>query len=152
MEALVYNMKTNLRFKEISKLIKHRSPFLLIDKVIELEKKKSAIGIKYVTINENYFTGHFPDNPIMPGVLIVEASAQLCAITISDDCDENLIPVLAKIEGFKFLKLVVPGDEMIIKVELITIMEKISKFKVDVSRSDEKIASGTLIFSFINKS
>ncbi|WPY01039.1 3-hydroxyacyl-ACP dehydratase FabZ [Candidatus Trichorickettsia mobilis] len=99
---------------EIMKMIPHRYPFLLIDKVIALQPNHSIVGIKNVTVNEPQFTGHFPHRPIMPGVLIIEAMAQLSAVLVSKSMDtkEDKDVYFMSIESTKFRKIVEPGDTM----------------------------------------
>ena len=104
---------------EINKRIKQRPPFQMIERVTELEPNVRAVGIKNVSVNEPYFVGHFPEAPIMPGVLLIECAAQLCSLVIapenaSDDADK--LYVLLKVKEFKFLKPVIPGDTLNIEV------------------------------------
>ena len=117
------NSKTiNLNYHEIIDLIPHRYPFLLIDRVEEIIVNKSATGIKNVTINENFFNGHFPDFPVMPGVLIVEAMAQTGGILVLNTVPdpENYLTFFMKIDNVKFKQKVVPGDTLIFNCSLIT--------------------------------
>jgi len=103
----------------IQRILPHRYPFLLVDKVIEIDGTKSALGIKNVTMNEPYFQGHFPGNPIMPGVAIVEAMAQTAAVMVGVALnlkDQNLRVLFMSIENCKFRKLVVPGDVVAMRV------------------------------------
>lgn len=105
--------------EEIKRLIPHRYPFLLIDKVENIKIGKSALGIKNVTVNEPYFQGHFPSKPIMPGVLIVEAMAQTAAILVSKTIkivDHDFLVYFMTISNAKFRKLVQPGDVLKLKV------------------------------------
>ena len=98
-----------MNINEVQKRIKQRPPFQMIEKIEEIRGGEYAKGIKNVSINEPYFMGHFPDAPIMPGVLIVEACAQLCSVTIeSEGTDESKIWVLLKVDDFKFVKPVIP--------------------------------------------
>ena len=99
-----------MNLTEINKRIKQRPPFQMIEKVLELEPDQRAVGIKNVSVNEPYFAGHFPDFPIMPGVLVTEACAQLCSLVIDPEKsnDPNVIFVLLKIKDFMFVKPVVP--------------------------------------------
>lgn len=106
---------------EIAKILPHRYPFLLVDKVIALEKFKRAVGVKNVTANEPQFTGHFPDRPIMPGVLMVEALAQLAGCVCMKPGDQVFF---AGIDGVKFRRPVVPGDTLVMEVEVIKFREK----------------------------
>ena len=112
-----FGYTTNL--EEIKRLIPHRYPFLLIDKVENIITGKSALGIKNVTINEPYFQGHFPSKPIMPGVLIIEAMAQTAAILVSKTIkivDHDFLVYFMTISNAKFRKLVQPGDVLKLKV------------------------------------
>ncbi len=118
--------------KEIQSILPHRYPFLLIDRILELEQGKRIVGIKNVTINESFFQGHFPGNPIMPGVLILEAMAQIGGIlaiksTASLEGKEKIALFLG-IEKAKFRKPVVPGDQLRFEIEVIH--ERIPIWKV----------------------
>jgi 3-hydroxyacyl-[acyl-carrier-protein] dehydratase len=102
----------------IQRVIPHRYPFLLIDRVLELEPGKRIVGLKNVTANEEFFQGHFPDRPIMPGVLIVEALAQAGAVlALSQPEDRGKLPLFAGINNFRFRRPVVPGDQLRLEVE-----------------------------------
>ncbi len=113
--------KTTLDVVEIQQILPHRYPFLLIDRVVEIERKKRIVAIKNVTVNEPVFTGHFPGYPIMPGVMIVEAIAQAGgALLLTEIPDrDNKLMVFTGIERAKFRKPVVPGDQLRIEVEVI---------------------------------
>ncbi len=114
--------RVNIGVNEIMEMIPHRYPFLLVDKVIELKDGESVIGVKNVTVNEPFFTGHFPGNPIMPGVLIIEAMAQASAILVvkTIKAEPNSMGVLlASINNVKFRKPVVPGDTMKLHVKVL---------------------------------
>ncbi|MGL4731078.1 MAG: 3-hydroxyacyl-ACP dehydratase FabZ [Clostridium sp.] len=116
MEKISYNIE------EIQEIIPHRYPFLLIDRIDEVEKGKMAIGTKNVTMNEYFFQGHFPKKPVMPGVLIVEALAQVGAVALLS-CDEfkGKIAFFGGIKKARFRRMVVPGDVLKLKVEIINI-------------------------------
>lgn len=105
--------------KEIQEILPHRYPFLMVDRVIELEPGKRAAGIKNVTINEAFFTGHFPGNPIMPGVLIVEALAQVAGILALRSGFDGDTLYFMSIEKAKFRKPVVPGDQLRLEVNIL---------------------------------
>jgi 3-hydroxyacyl-[acyl-carrier-protein] dehydratase len=106
--------------KEIMKHLPHRYPFLLVDRVLEFEEFKSIVGLKNVTMNEEYFQGHFPGDPIMPGVLIIEAMAQTGGIlAIKSAGQDNMGVYFMSIEKAKFRKPVVPGDQLRFEVEVI---------------------------------
>ena len=109
-----------LDIKQIMEIIPHRNPFLLIDKIESLEEGKSAVGYKNVTMNEEFFKGHFPGEPVMPGVLIVEALAQTGAVAIlSKEEYKGKIAYFAGINNLKFKKKVIPGDTLKLEVEII---------------------------------
>jgi 3-hydroxyacyl-[acyl-carrier-protein] dehydratase len=129
--------KTTLDIVEIMAILPHRYPFLLIDKVVEMERKTRIVAIKNVTANEPHLVGHFPDFPIMPGVLIVEAIAQAggaLLLTEIPDRDDKLM-VFTGIEGAKFRRAVVPGDQLRIEVTVLnwrrTAVKLIGKATVD---------------------
>ncbi len=108
-----------LDVNDIAKRLPHRYPMLLVDRVIEMEAGKSIHAIKNVTINEEFFQGHFPGEPIMPGVLIVEALAQAAGICAINDPDQNLLVLFRAIDKVKFRKQVVPGDQLHLYVTLL---------------------------------
>lgn len=139
---------------EINKRIKQRPPFQMIEKVLELEPNKSAKGIKNVSVNEPYFIGHFPETPIMPGVLLIECAAQLCSLVIAPDdaaADEKLY-VLLKVKDFKFLKPVVPGDTLTISVECTMSSAAAYEFSAVISADGKVKAKGGMLFTSIDKS
>lgn len=119
----------DLESKDIEKILPHRYPFLLVDRVIDFEENSTIIkGIKNITSNEPQFTGHFPGNPIMPGVLMIEALAQLGAIALlSRDEFKGKTPFLAGVENCRFKKPVTPGDQLRLEVELVKIRGPIGK-------------------------
>lgn len=110
-----------LDVNDIMKLLPHRYPFLLVDRVVEIEPEKKIVGIKNVTINEPFFPGHFPGHPVMPGVLIVEAMAQTAALLVYSSSEENKgkITYFVGIDNTKFRKPVVPGDQLTLELEVI---------------------------------
>ncbi len=137
---------------EINNRINQRPPFQMIDKVLEVKPCEYGKGVKNVCINEPYFIGHFPGFPIMPGVLITEAAAQLCSLVMSfGEMSENKIPVLLKIEAMKFIKPVIPGDTLIIEVTKIQESGELIKFEILIITGDKRVASGILVFTVINK-
>ncbi len=104
---------------EIRKLIPHRYPFLLVDRIVEIEPNRRIVGIKNVTINESFFQGHFPDKPIMPGVLICEAMAQVAAVLARcSDQGSDKVFVLTGLDRARFKQPVEPGDQLRIEVEI----------------------------------
>jgi 3-hydroxyacyl-[acyl-carrier-protein] dehydratase len=114
---------------EIRQILPHRYPFLLVDRIIELEAER-IVGIKSVTVNEPFFNGHFPDFPVMPGVLIVEAMAQTAGVLVLKSLPdrENKLVLLVSIDGAKFRRPVVPGDQL--RIEMIVIKRKGSVAKM----------------------
>jgi UDP-3-O-[3-hydroxymyristoyl] N-acetylglucosamine deacetylase/3-hydroxyacyl-[acyl-carrier-protein] dehydratase len=117
--------ETWLDVRELFKILPHRYPFLLIDKVIELEGWQRAVGIKNVTINEPYFQGHFPGRPIMPGVLQIEAMAQLAgALLMRKSENASKLAVLLSIEEVKLRRTVVPGDQLRIEAEVLRLKSR----------------------------
>jgi 3-hydroxyacyl-[acyl-carrier-protein] dehydratase len=118
---------------QILKQLPHRYPILLVDRVLEIEKGKSIRAIKNVTINEPFFTGHFPHRPVMPGVLMLEALAQAAALLSFDALgaspDDNTVYYFAGIDGARFKRPVEPGDQLILEVELLRMKAGIFKFK-----------------------
>lgn len=132
---------------EIMKRIPHRYPFLLVDRVLELDPGKSAVGIKNVSINEPFFQGHFPGNPIMPGVLIVEAMAQLGAvIVLSIPENREKLALFAGIDNMRFRRQVVPGDQLRMEVEILRMRGSIGKGIGRAMVDDQIAAEGTIIF------
>jgi 3-hydroxyacyl-[acyl-carrier-protein] dehydratase len=118
--ALTSSVKTIFSLEDINGILPHRYPFLLVDKVVEYEQGKRAVGIKSVTLNEPHFTGHFPNRPIMPGVLQVEALAQLAGIVClqMEGAEPGAVFFFAGVDGVKWKKPVVPGDTLVMEVEI----------------------------------
>ena len=141
-------MQNNLKSADIQliqRIIPHRYPFLLVDKVFEIDDLKSAIGIKNVTFNEPFFQGHFPGAPIMPGVTMIEALAQTAAVMVGVSlglADKNLLIYFLGIDDCKFRRKVVPGDRLELKVEVLRgkIGSKVWKFS-GVASVDGEIAA-----------
>ena len=128
--------------KDIQKLIPHRYPFMLIDRITAFESGKSLIAIKNITMNEPQFTGHFPDFPVMPGVLVIEAMAQACgalAILTEGGRDPDEVYFFAGIVDARFKRQVIPGDRLVFEIELLQSKRGIGKFKA-VAKVDGELA------------
>jgi len=132
---------------DILRKLPHAFPFRMIDRVLEIEKGKKAIALKNVSIDEPYFLGHFQNDPVMPGVLILETMAQTggLAFESSFEKEEKGIPVLARIEEFRLKRRVVPGDQLILEAEVLHVFSNLAKVKVLAKVEGETVAEGTLI-------
>ncbi len=140
-----------MNIQEIMNTIPHRYPFLLVDKIIDLEPGKKAVGIKNVTINEPFFQGHFPGRPIMPGVLICEALAQVGAVVIlGDPANKGKLAVFTGINNFKFRHQVVPGETLRLEAELTKMRGMMGKAEVCAYVDDEVAAKGEISFALID--
>lgn len=137
-----------LNSKEIQEIIPHRYPFLLIDKIESFEPGKMAIGYKNVTINEYFFQGHFPAEPVMPGVLIIEALAQVGAVAIlSQEEFKGKLAYFAGINKAKFRKKVIPGDVLRLEVEIIKTKGPIGIGKATATVDGKKAVEAELTFA-----
>ncbi|WP_027703054.1 3-hydroxyacyl-ACP dehydratase FabZ [Metaclostridioides mangenotii] len=141
-----------LNIDQIKEIIPHRYPFLLVDKVTELEIGKRAVGIKNVTVNEPFFQGHFPEYPLMPGVLIIEALAQVAAVAMmSMEENKGKLGVFAGIDNVRFKKEVRPGDTLTLEVEVISIRRNIAKVTAKAHVGEELACKGDLMFALVEK-
>ena len=137
-----------LNIKEIQEIIPHRYPFLLIDKIEELEPGVRAVGYKNVTMNEYFFQGHFPAEPVMPGVLIIEALAQVGAVSIlSVPENKGKIAYFGAINNAKFRQKVVPGDVLRLEIEIIKKRGPIGIGKAVATVNGKKVAEAELTFA-----
>ena len=124
----------------------------MVERVLEIVPGESVKTLKNVSVNEPYFTGHFPDAPIMPGVLVVEAAAQSCSLAIeADGTDESTLYVLLKVKEFKFVKPVIPGDTLIIDCKKTMGASGLYTFAVTISVNDKVRAKGELMFTAVDK-
>ena len=140
--------------EQIFKMIPHRYPFLMIDRVVEIVPGKSAIGIKNVTINEPYFQGHFPNKPIMPGVLIIEAMAQTAAVFVIDGLKEgtaNRDVYFMSIDSARFRKPVTPGDMMKLKISKKQSRGNVWKFDGEAYVEENLVAESTFSAMIANQ-
>jgi 3-hydroxyacyl-[acyl-carrier-protein] dehydratase len=136
---------------DIQKYLPHRYPFLLIDRVLsmELEPEKRLIGVKNLSINESFFQGHFPGNPIMPGVLMIEAMAQaagmLAHLAAEVDGEKGELYVLVKVDNARFTRVVVPGDQLILDVIQKRIMRRMGRYECKAFVGDQQVACCELL-------
>lgn len=142
--------KKSLEIEDIKKIVPHRYPFLLIDRVLDFEVGKMAYGIKNVSINEWFFAGHFPNEPIMPGVLIIEALAQLSNVAMFankafEDQAKDFAGYFVKIDGVTFRKKVIPGDVLHLYTENVRNIGRMSFFGVCAKVDNEIAAQGKII-------
>ena len=152
MEQQLSTENNQLSSEEILGLLPHRFPFALIDRVIEHVPGKKAVALKNVTINEPQFQGHFPERPLMPGVLIVESMAQVGGIIVTQmpDLPKGLF-VFAGINNVKFRRPVVPGDQLVITCELLSIKRKrFGKVKGEAHVDGQLVCAGELMFSLVD--
>jgi 3-hydroxyacyl-[acyl-carrier-protein] dehydratase len=142
-----------LDINQIKQILPHRYPFLLVDRVTSIEPGVRAQGYKNLTANEQFFEGHFPIKPIMPGVLMVEALAQLgcLALLVKDEFRDSL-GVFTGIDGFKFRTMVQPGDRLDLEVELIKMRGPIGKMRGTAKVGDKIAAEGEISFSILKNS
>jgi len=143
--------KEQLDIEKILGILPHRYPFLLVDRVLELEKGKSITAIKNVTYNEHFFQGHFPVKKVMPGVLIIESVAQAGGILLyhSIPDPENVLVFMSAIHNAKFRKPVIPGDQLRLEAELTRLRKKVSFMKGKAYVDGEIVAEGEIIASLL---
>ena len=133
--------------KKILDILPHRYPFLLIDRIIEIEPNKRIVGIKNVSINEPFFVGHFPGEPVMPGVLLIEAMAQAGAVLIlSEPKNQGKIVFLAGVDNARFRRPVVPGDQIKIQVDVLSQRNIFGKAAGKVTVNDVLAAEAQISF------
>ena len=136
---------------EIQKLIPHRYPFLLVDRILEVTPGVRAVGLKNVTVNEPFFQGHFPNNPIMPGVLIVEALAQVAGVAgMLQPENQGKLGLFAGIDNIRFKRQVVPGDQLILEAEYLVLKMGIGKVKVRAKVDDQIAAEGEIRIALVS--
>ncbi|KAA0548564.1 3-hydroxyacyl-ACP dehydratase FabZ [Bacillus sp. BGMRC 2118] len=141
-----------LDINQIKEIIPHRYPFLLVDKILEIEEGKRAVGIKNVTANEQYFVGHFPDYPVMPGVLIVEALAQVGAVAmLNKEENRGRLAFFTGIDNCRFKKQVKPGDQLKLEVEIVRARGAIGKGKAIATVDGELVCETEIMFALGEK-
>jgi 3-hydroxyacyl-[acyl-carrier-protein] dehydratase len=145
-------MKLPLGPAEIRDLIPHRYPFLLVDRIDELEPGIRAVGIKNVTQNEPFFQGHFPDYPVMPGVLVVEAMAQVGAVGVMAGGEHrDKLTLFAGIDGVRFRRQVLPGDVLRMEVAIERLKGRVGRGKGRATVGDERVCEAELMFAFAER-
>jgi beta-hydroxyacyl-ACP dehydratase FabZ len=138
--------------KGIMATLPHRYPFLMVDRIIELEPGVRAVGIKNVTANEPQFTGHWPENPVMPGVLMLEAMAQVGGMFLLSDTDsEGKTAFFAGIDAVKFRRQVIPGDQLVITAELVRRKGPMGKVAIVARVGDEVAVEGEFMFALVGE-
>lgn len=142
---------TTLDAIDIQKILPHRYPFLLVDRIIEMEPEKRAVGIKNVTMNEQFFTGHFPGRPVMPGVLIIEAMAQVAGVLMLNK-KENVgkLAYFMSLDNAKFRKTVVPGDQLRLEIEIVKLRTKTGQVHTRALVDGNVVTEADLMFALVD--
>jgi 3-hydroxyacyl-[acyl-carrier-protein] dehydratase len=145
-------VKAPLGPAEIRALIPHRYPLLLVDRIEEIEPGVRAIGLKNVTQNEPFFQGHFPDYPVMPGVLVIEAMAQVGAVGVMAGGEHrDRLALFAGIDGVRFRRQVLPGDVLRMEVEITRLKGKVGRGKGRATVEGERVCEAQLMFAFADR-
>jgi beta-hydroxyacyl-ACP dehydratase FabZ len=143
---------TAVDIEAILKLLPHRYPLLLVDRVTDIVSEKSCRGLKNVTINEAFFTGHFPEKPVMPGVMVIEAMAQAAAVLLlSEPKNFGKIPLIGSIDNVRFRKPVVPGDQLVTEIEVLWLRNSYGCFRASGSVDGQVAASMEMTFKLIER-
>ncbi|ORJ59053.1 3-hydroxyacyl-ACP dehydratase FabZ [Geothermobacter hydrogeniphilus] len=142
-----------LDYKKIMAMLPHRYPFLLVDRILSVEPGKRIVGLKNVTINEPFFQGHFPGHPIMPGVLIIEAMAQVGGVyaVVSDEVGEDKVTYFVGIDKAKFRRPVVPGDSLRLELEMVGVRRGIYTFAGKALVDGKVVAEAELKATFVDR-
>lgn len=145
-------MAEGLAINEIMKVLPHRYPFLLVDRIEDMVPGLRAVGIKNVTVNEHFFQGHFPGRPVMPGVLVIEAMAQVGAAAVLSTPDlAGKLALLAGIDKARFRRQVAPGDVLRLEAELVRMRSNLGKSKATAHVGKDLVAEAELLFALTEK-
>ncbi len=146
-KRVVYNIGDILR------ILPHRYPFLLVDRIVELEPERRIVGLKNVTVNEEFFQGHFPEAPVMPGVLIIESMAQVAGVLIYRDLPdkEKKLIYFTGIENAKFRRPVIPGDQILVEMELLSRRNNFGKMAGRATVEGKLVAEATVLFAIVDR-
>jgi len=140
-----------LSIDDIQRLLPHRYPFLMVDRVLEREEGHRVVAIKNVTINEPFFQGHYPQTPVMPGVLIVEAMAQVGGLAVGGAPGNDTLPLLAALEKVRFREVVKPGDQLVISATVRAARAGVVKISAEARVAEKVVAEGQLTFALVPK-
>ncbi|HUM02099.1 MAG TPA: 3-hydroxyacyl-ACP dehydratase FabZ [Thermoanaerobaculia bacterium] len=142
-----------MEIRKILSVLPHRYPFLLVDRILSIEPGKRAVGLKNVSVNEEFFQGHFPGNPVMPGVLILESMAQIggCLVFASDPSfKQRKLMYLSGIDKARFRRPVVPGDQLVVSVEVLTVRASFIKIRGEARVDGQLAAEAELLSSLVD--